>query len=84
MVVQYLNRTTRDDVSIKGDCGIGKTSSRLVLSWPKKKPLYELTMMFEELVAVSANSNKTMWEMSMIAFKATVKGNGAFLNFSGK
>ncbi|XP_073255400.1 lysosome-associated membrane glycoprotein 5-like [Porites lutea] len=83
MVVQYLNRTTRDDVSVKGDCGIGKTSSRLVLSWPKKKPLYELTMMFEELVAVSANSNKTMWEMSMIAFKATVKGNGAFLNFSG-
>lgn len=82
-VVQYLNRTTRDDVSVKGDCGIGKTSSRLVLSWPKEKPLYELTMMFEELVAVSANSNKTMWEMSMITFKATVKGNVAFLNFSG-
>ena len=84
MVVQYLNRTTRDDVIVKGDCGIDKTSSRLVLSWPKEKPLYELTMMFEELVAVSANSNKTMWEMSMITFNATVQGNVAFLNFSGK
>ena len=84
MVVQQLDRTTEGNVSVKGDCGIGKTSSRLVLSWPKENPLYELTMMFKELPAVSANSNKTKWEMSNITFFAAVKGNGAFSNFSGK
>lgn len=82
-VVQQLDRTTKGNVSVKGDCGIGKTSSRLVLSWPKENPLYELTMMFKELPAVSANSNKTKWEMSNIIFFATVKNNADFSNFSG-
>ena len=41
-------------------------------------------MMFKELPAVSANSNKTKWEMSDITFFATVKNNDDFSNFSGK
>ena len=81
MVVEYLNRTTRDDVTVSGDCGIDNTSSRLVLSWPKKNPLYELAMVFER--SVSEKSNKTMWDMRKITFNATIEGNDAFQNFSG-
>mmetsp|Transcript_36836 Transcript_36836/g.58410 ORF Transcript_36836/g.58410 Transcript_36836/m.58410 type:complete len:366 (-) Transcript_36836:2174-3271(-) len=80
-VVQHLDGTT--NVNVTGDCGIGKDSSSLVLSWPKENPLYELTMKFEKLPAVSANSNKTKWEISDITFIATVEDNHAFLNFSG-
>ena len=83
MVVEHLNRTTSDHVNVTGDCGVDNSSSRLVLSWPKKKPLYKLAMMFERLVAVSEKSNKTTWEMRKITFNATIKGNDAFRNFSG-
>ena len=72
----------QDDVNITGDCGKNETEPILVLSWPKKGPLYVFTMEFEKLdrASLSSNStNMTSWKVHL-AFNVTLKNNSK-LNF---
>ena len=69
----------QDGVLISGNCGLNEAVATLVLSWPKKDPLYVFTMEFKRLEAASPSSNvtsnMTSWMVPMITFNVTLKNN---------
>lgn len=81
----FLNRTNSHNVNISGVCGENETEEKLILSWPKKKPFYNLTMEFATAKAAEANKQSgEKWRVQMIYLHIKMDGNPTFSNATGK
>ena len=58
--------------------------AQLILSWPKKKSYYTLTMVFSETKGLEAKSNSSEWTVKMMTLNIILKGNPIFPGATGK